>query len=121
MSEQLRHCPQGDIFARLLLATWHLEYNELDTAAPLIDDLIGLAPRMPLPRVLRADLFARAGAPMPERIQACRDILRLQPGNLDAQRMIHQLELAQQQLTTAGHTQSAAIFAGAGLSGNIGV
>ncbi len=121
VSEQLRHCPQGNIFARLLLATWHLEHNEFGVAAPLIDDLIGLAPSMPLPRVLRADLLARAGAPIPDRIQACRDILRLQPGNLDAQRMVHQLELAHQQLTTSEHTRSTAIFAGAGLPGNISV
>ncbi len=118
--EQLQNCPQGDIFALLLRATWHLEHNELDAAAPLVDHLICLAPRMPLPRVLRADLLARAGAPIPDRIHACRDILRLQPGNLDAQRMIYQLELAQGQLNTAAHLQPTAIFAGDGLAGSVG-
>jgi glycosyltransferase involved in cell wall biosynthesis len=120
VTEQLRFCPQGEIFASLLLATWHLDHNELDAAAPLIDKLIGLAPRMPLPRVLRADLLARAGAPIPDRIHACRDILRLHPGNLDAQRMIHQLELAQSQLNAAVPIGSGAILAGEGLSESVG-
>jgi tetratricopeptide (TPR) repeat protein len=120
-SEQLRRCPQGDIFALLLEATWHVEHNELDAAAPLIDKLIGLAPRMPLPRILRAELLVRAGAPIPDRIHACRDILRVHPGNLDAQRMIHQLELAQLQLAAAAQTQSSPILTGVGLPGSIGV
>jgi tetratricopeptide (TPR) repeat protein len=118
--EQLRRGPQGEIFALLLAATWHLELNELDAATPLIDNLIGMAPRMPLPRVLRADLLARTGAPISDRIQSCRDILRVQPGNLDAQRMIHKLELAQLQLTAANDTQSTLILTEAGLPGSVG-
>src|SRR5262249_7335794 len=120
-SEQLRRCPQGEIFALLLEATWHVEHNQPEAAGPLIDRLIGLAPQMPLPRILRAELLARTGAPIPDRIHACRDILRVQPGNLDAQRLIHQLELAQIQLTTAAHAQSSPILTGAGLPGSVGV
>jgi len=95
--ERLRSCPQGDIFASLLLATWHLTQRELEPAGKLIDQLISLAPQMPLPRLLRAEWLAQSGAPVAKRILACRDILRLQPGNLDARRVLQSLEAASAQ------------------------
>jgi len=66
-------------------------------------------------------MHRRTGAPIADRIHACRDILRLQPGNLDAQRMIHHLEITQRQLTAFAHTYSTPIPVGTGLTGGIGV
>jgi glycosyltransferase involved in cell wall biosynthesis len=99
--ERLRCCPQGDVFAALLLATWHLAERQLDSAGELIEQLISQAPQMPLPRVLRAEWLALSGASLTARIQACRDILRVQPGNLDAQRVLRNLKAAQQQPAAA--------------------
>jgi O-antigen biosynthesis protein len=93
--EQLRRCPQGEVFAGTLLATWHLTNHELADAGPLIEQLIIQAPQMPLPRLLRAEWLAQAAAPVPDRIQACRDVLRLLPGNLEVRRMLGQLEQSQ--------------------------
>jgi len=90
--ERLKDCPQGELFALLLRATWHLAHQELDVAGELIDRLIGLAPQMPLPRILRTQWLTQCGAPLADRIQACRDILRLQPGHVDAQRLLQSLE-----------------------------
>jgi glycosyltransferase involved in cell wall biosynthesis len=98
--ERLRACPQGEVFGGLLLATWHLEHREYCVAGPLIEQLISLAPQMPFPRVLRAEWLTRMGASLAERIQACRDVLRVQPGNLDVNRVLRTLE-AQQQSATA--------------------
>jgi hypothetical protein len=91
---RLTACPQGKIFAALLMATWHLNHNELRAAGVVIDLLIGDAPNMPLPRILRADWLARCNAPIESRIAACRDLLRVQPGNADAARSLMELEQA---------------------------
>jgi glycosyltransferase involved in cell wall biosynthesis len=90
--EQLRRCPQGEVFADALLAAWHLAQRELDEAGPLIERLIGQAPQMPLPRLLRAEWLNQSAAPISDRIQACRDVLRVLPGNLDVRRLLHHLE-----------------------------
>jgi glycosyltransferase involved in cell wall biosynthesis len=97
--ERLRACPQGDVFGRLLLATWHLVHRELSAAGLLIEQLISHVPQMPFPRVLRAEWLARVGAPLADRIQACRDVLRVQPGNLDVRRVLDNLEAKQQRTT----------------------
>jgi tetratricopeptide (TPR) repeat protein len=93
--ERLRACPQGEIFSATLLVAWHMMRGELGLAGPLIDQLIGQAPQMPLPRLLRADWLARVQAPVDDRIHACRDVLRLLPGNPDANRMLSDLEAIQ--------------------------
>lgn len=88
----LRSCPQGNVFAALLQTSWHLMRNELEPAGALIDRLISDVPQMPLPRILRADWLTRSRAPLEARIGACRDLLRIQPGNVDMARTLSELE-----------------------------
>ena len=90
--EQLRDCPDGHVFAALLLALWHIGKREFAAATQQIDWLIAQAPRMPLPRLLRVELLTQTGAPIEERKKACRDALRLQPGNHDVMRILESLE-----------------------------
>jgi tetratricopeptide (TPR) repeat protein len=121
VAERLRTCPQGEIFAPLLLATWHLEHEELDVAGELIDQLISQVPQMPLPRVLRAEWLARTGAPVAERILACRDILRLQPGNLDVLRVLQSLEAAPAEPALAPGDMCTSVVLGVDIAGRVGV
>jgi glycosyltransferase involved in cell wall biosynthesis len=118
--ERLKYCAQGDIFSKLLLASWGLEQNDLGAARPLIDELIQAAPRMPLPRLLRLDLLERSHASVGERLEACRDMLRLQPGNPSVQRLASQLQTLQahqqMQTTPPSPTWSSTVVLGPGLS-----
>jgi glycosyltransferase involved in cell wall biosynthesis len=83
-------CPQGGVYANLLMALWGLRHGALAAAGALIDQLVAEAPQMPLPRMLRAEWLSRSGAPREAQIQALRDILRIQPGNAEA---VHWLKL----------------------------
>jgi tetratricopeptide (TPR) repeat protein len=120
--ERLRSCPQGDIFGSLLLAVWRLARREMDEAGREIEQLIGLAPQMPMPRVLRAQWLTLINAPIPERMQACRDILRLLPGHLDARRMLSSLEAAQHARDAAPtRVAHSSVLSGAGLPDAVGL
>jgi tetratricopeptide (TPR) repeat protein len=93
----LAECPDGKVFSSLLLAAWCLLRGELQSAEAVIDELIAQAPQMPMPRLMRAEWLRRCGAPAAARLQACRDLLRVQPGNAQALQMVEQLEAAQRQ------------------------
>lgn len=90
--EHLRVCPQGEVFATLLMAMWHLNAREFDAAGQAIEQSIGLAPLMPMPRILRVELLNQVAAPINARLQACRDLLRVQPGNQEARQLLASLE-----------------------------
>jgi tetratricopeptide (TPR) repeat protein len=118
--ERLKACPQGQIFGSLLLAIWHLTVRELDHAGEVIEQLVSQAPMMPMPRILRAEWLSQIGAPPEARIHACRDILRLQPGNLDAQRMLASLQpTVQPAASVSGTDFSTSVVLGAGLPGGV--
>jgi glycosyltransferase involved in cell wall biosynthesis len=87
--------PDGHIFAAVLQAAWHLERGRFEPARILIDRLISEAPDVPLPRVLRCQWLDRVGASSEARRQACRDLLRVQPGNPEALAALQRLENAQ--------------------------
>jgi tetratricopeptide (TPR) repeat protein len=74
----------GKIEAGLLAALWYLRHGDPTLAGPVIDDLIAQAPQMPRPRMLRAEWLSRCGAPLEAQIHALRDVLRIQPGNIEA-------------------------------------
>jgi glycosyltransferase involved in cell wall biosynthesis len=90
--DRLKSCPQGEIFADLLRAYWHLQTREFDLAGQAIDRLIAVAPQMPMPRIMRLELLNQVSASDRDRIQACHDLLRLQPGNHEAQALLMNLE-----------------------------
>jgi glycosyltransferase involved in cell wall biosynthesis len=116
-AERLRSCPQGEIFASTLLASWHLGHHETSAAGALIDQLISQAPQMPLPRLLRCEWLTQINAPLPDRIQGCRDVLRVLPGDGDVRRLLARLEAELQSASRpmrereAAHAQVAAIAA----------
>jgi tetratricopeptide (TPR) repeat protein len=92
--DRLQSCPQGEVFADLLLAYWHLGARELTLAQQAIDRLIANAPQMPMPRILRVELLNQMAASITDRIQACRDLLRVQPNNREGQMLLESLEAA---------------------------
>ena len=102
--ERLKGCPQGQIFGSLLLAIWHLTERELDQAGEMIEQLVSQAPTMPMPRILRAEWLNQVGAAPEARIQACRDVLRLHPGNQDMRRTLEGLQLQVQSPATVAGT-----------------
>lgn len=79
--ESLCPCPQGPLFASLLVATWHLRFGQLAAAQPVIERLIGEVPDWPLPRLLRAEWLCRSNAPRDDQERGFRDLLRVHPGN----------------------------------------
>jgi tetratricopeptide (TPR) repeat protein len=92
VAQRLAACPQGEAFGVILLAARHLAHCQWKAAEALVDRAIGLAPQLPLARILRVELLFRSGAPAVAQIQACRDLLRVQPGNADARQLLAQLE-----------------------------
>jgi tetratricopeptide (TPR) repeat protein len=90
--DRLKACPQGEIFADLLLAYWHLQMREFELASQALDRLVAAAPLMPMPRMMRVELLQQMQAPHSELIQACHDLLRMQPGNREAQALLASLE-----------------------------
>jgi tetratricopeptide (TPR) repeat protein len=92
--QRLERCPQGRTFSLLLEAAWKLMRSDFDGLEQVFHELIGLAPRMAMPRIMRAQWLARSGAPISDQLQACRDVLRVHPGHPLATAMIAQLEPA---------------------------
>jgi tetratricopeptide (TPR) repeat protein len=85
---KLLDLPRGNIDAGLLAALWYLRHGDPSLAGPIIEDLIAQAPQMPRPRMLRAEWLSRCRAPLEAQIQALRDVLRIHPGNTEAQRWL---------------------------------
>jgi tetratricopeptide (TPR) repeat protein len=88
---RLASCQRGNFHAALLMGAWQLSHRDWQGAEATIDDLICQAPRMLLPRLMRANCLTRRGAPSAALMQAYRDILRIQPGNELAACMIQKL------------------------------
>jgi tetratricopeptide (TPR) repeat protein len=88
---RLAGCERGSFYASLLIGAWQLSQKDWKGAEATIDDLIGEAPQMLLPRVMRASCLNRRGAPAADQLQAYRDVLRVQPGNVHAASMIERL------------------------------
>jgi tetratricopeptide (TPR) repeat protein len=118
--EKLRACPQGQIFADLLLAALHIMQGELDTAEVLVDWLIAAVPQMPLPRILRVEILGRRQTPRPALLQACRDLLRVQPANVEAAQLIARLQApSRPQPPVATPNFSTSLVLGSGIPGGV--
>jgi tetratricopeptide (TPR) repeat protein len=94
--KRLLTLPKGNVQANLLAALWHLRHGNANLAGPIIDELILQAPQAAHPRMLRAEWLSRCGYPMEAQIRALRDVIRIQPSNVEAKRW---LELAEQMQT----------------------
>jgi glycosyltransferase involved in cell wall biosynthesis len=89
---RLADCPGGEVYSNLLVATAQFGQSQWSAAEATLDRLIALAPGMILPRVLRAECLSRRGAAHAAQVQACRDILRLQPQNERGLALLRRLE-----------------------------
>jgi len=92
--KRLPACPDGELFAGVLLASWHLRQTDFEPAGSIIDELISKIPHAALPRLLRCQWLDLRRAPLEARLQACRDLLRVQPGNPEAVAALQVLENA---------------------------
>jgi len=92
VAEQLAACPQGEAFGAILLAARRMAECQWNAAESLVERAIASAPQLPLARILRLELLFRSAAPVEAQMQACRDLLRVQPGNPDARQLLAQLE-----------------------------
>jgi glycosyltransferase involved in cell wall biosynthesis len=114
--ENVKRCPQGDVFAALLGGAWHLLRHEFEPANLLIEELIAKVPQMPLPRLMRAELLSRCNATISVRKQAYGDLLRLQPGNLYARQVVARLAAAESApVPVALEGWSTSVMVGAGV------
>jgi tetratricopeptide (TPR) repeat protein len=111
--DRLLGIPGGKQSAGLLAALWHLRHGEAGQAGPIIDELITLQPSASRPRMLRAEWLSRMGASLEAKIQALRDILRIEPGNVEARRF---LQMAMQAQPAAAAPLPAAAMAPAATS-----
>jgi len=103
--DRLQGLPGGDASAGLLASLWHLRHGDPALAGPIIDRLIANEPRAPRPRMLRAEFLSRTKATFDAQIRALRDVLRIEPGDLETQRwleLITQAQEAAQQPASAG-------------------
>jgi tetratricopeptide (TPR) repeat protein len=85
VATQLLGLPGGNTKAGLLVALCPLRHGDLKLAGRLIDDLVAASPYLTRPRMLRAEWLSKMDAPLDDQIQALRDILRIEPGNLETQ------------------------------------
>lgn len=112
----LNGCPQGEIFVALLWALWHLRFGPKDQAGAHIDRAIALAPQMPLPRVLRAEWLIATGAPREACIQALKDVLRVQPGHVEARQLLERWLAPPQRVSREPAGWFTSVVVGEGLS-----
>jgi hypothetical protein len=77
-----------------------MRYQQLNSAEKLIDELVAEAPRMALPRMLRAEWLSRRGAPLESQEKALRDLLRVDPSNGEAIHWLRQIEEARRTVTS---------------------
>lgn len=98
LRQRLEPLPQGEVFALLLFVTEGLMFHAMDNLAEALDRLISKAPQMPKPRILRLEYLSRIHAPPEARLAACRDALRLCPGDPLLRQRLADLEKA------AGHS-----------------
>jgi tetratricopeptide (TPR) repeat protein len=93
--QTLLRLPTGTVDAGLLTALWYLRNGNPQPAGPIIDQLISDAPRMSHPRMLRCEWLSRCGAPLEAQAQSLRDVIRIEPSNVEAPRWLKQIEHAQ--------------------------
>jgi hypothetical protein len=69
-----------------------LQQRKLAAAGAIIDQIIGEAPNAPAPRALRVEWLVLSHAPLSVQIQAVREVLRVEPGHLEAQGWLKTLQ-----------------------------
>lgn len=94
VAQQTEQWPCGPAYAAILRGQAFLARGEGTLARQQLAQAIALAPQMVLARIVLADCLLKSGAPLADCIAAHRDILRLNPGNLQ---VMTRLDLLAQQ------------------------
>jgi hypothetical protein len=89
--KNLFNIPGGSSEAGQLAALWHLRQGNPSLAGPIVENLIESDPHAPIPRMLRAEWLSKMGGSWDEKMRALRDILRIQPENIEARRWMDRL------------------------------
>jgi hypothetical protein len=89
---RLDQLQSGAVYADILRASSDFARGRWLAAEKTLDRLIAKVPAMILPRLLRAECLLRSQAPPSAQLQACRDVLRLQPHNTRALELLQQLQ-----------------------------
>lgn len=95
VATQIDKCPCGASYARTLRAEACIQRGDMTTARALLDRAISLAPNMIWPRIVLGECLMKCGAPVADCIAAQRDILRMQPQNLQAASHLETLQRQQ--------------------------
>ncbi|WP_425617312.1 glycosyltransferase [Anatilimnocola sp. NA78] len=91
VAKQLEKCETGDPYALVMRAEAKLTRGDLTEARLLVEKAIARAPQLAWARIVLSDLLLREGTDRDACIAAQRDILRLNPGNPQAQRNLDAL------------------------------
>lgn len=84
VARQLEKCPSGAAYAAVMRAEGKMAHGDMEPARELINRAIELAPLMLWPRLALANWLAQTGAPVVAQVAAHRDILRMDPANVQA-------------------------------------
>jgi tetratricopeptide (TPR) repeat protein len=102
---RLLECPTGKIFADTLEALNQFTQEKYLATEKCLQEAIAQAPCMTLLRVLRAECLHRRNAQPVLQMQACRDILRLQPCNRRARETLSRLQAVTKDSTPLSDSQ----------------
>jgi predicted Zn-dependent protease len=100
VAKQLEKCDMGDPYALVMRAEVKSQRNDLKAARELVEKAIARAPQLAWARIVLSEILLKDGSDREACIAAQRDILRLNPGNPQAERNL-------QLLTQSGGTQQA--------------
>ncbi len=91
VAKQIEKCDTGEPFALTLRAEAKAARGDLKLARQLVEQAISLAPQLAWARIVLSDILLKDGTDREACIAVQRDILRLNPGNVHAERMLEML------------------------------
>lgn len=107
---ELVQCPMGNVYSDVLKAKMFLLQRRFPEARELLDRAIAQTPQMIWPRLVLSELMLLSSSSIDDCMAVQRDILRLDPSNLNAQITLERLqqlrESQNQQASSAGNGYS---------------
>ncbi len=100
VARQLRKLPQGEALACCMRAEIAKLLGNLEEARSLVEQAITLAPRLPLARILLAEVLDVMRADVAQRRRALSEVLRVSPGHRNARQALEGLNQPSETLDT---------------------
>ncbi|WP_254510346.1 TPR domain-containing glycosyltransferase [Anatilimnocola floriformis] len=91
VAKQIEKCETGEPYALTLRAEAKATRGDLRAARELVDQAIARAPQLAWSRIVLSDILLKDGSDREACIAVQRDILRLNPGNVHAERTLEML------------------------------